>query len=97
MKYASHAATIAGAVVLALAASAVEAAPAIGITGAIKGETGHIEKATYGWHKHCYWRWGYRHCHRSHKYWGGYPYWGSYRKWGHYHGRYHRRWRGHRY
>ena len=72
-------------VVVGLAGPA-PAAP--GIAGALMthaGDAGQVEKVTYGWHRHCYWRYGYRHCHwgppplaRPHH--GGYRHWG-YRDW----------------
>jgi|SoiMethySBSTD1v2_1073268.scaffolds.fasta_scaffold505504_2 hypothetical protein len=82
MKTTSLAAAAAGALLLALVASAAEAAPGIAVSSAVKSDTGRIETVTYGWRKGCYWRWGHRYCHWSHhRYWGGYPSWG-YRRWG---------------
>ena len=77
-------ATAFSALALGLAATAVEAAP-IGITGATRtnvGDAGQIEQITYGWHRHCYWRNGYRYCHWGNRHWRGHHY-GGYRHWGH--------------
>ena len=92
MKTRSLTAAAAGALLLALATSAAEAAPSIAVTGAVKSDAGRIATVTFGWHKGCYWHWGYRHCHWGHTYWGGYPSWG-YRRWGHDHWR-HQHWSG---
>ena len=81
----------AAALLFALATSAAQAAPSIAVSGALQPDADHIETATYGWHKGCYWHWGYRHCHWSHRSWG-YPTWGH-RGWGRHHGR-HPHWAG---
>jgi hypothetical protein len=78
---------------LALAASAADAAPGIAVSAAIKSDAGRIEPVTYGWHKGCYWHWGYRHCRWGHRAWGGHPSWG-YRRWGHHQHWRHQRWSG---
>ena len=95
MKTKSLVAAAFGALTLALAITAVEAAPAMGVGNAIRtaaGDAGQIEKVTYGyaWHRHCYWQWGYRHCHWRDRHWGGHHYsgyrrWGHYDRWGHHH------------
>ena len=83
--------TAAAALLFALAISAVQAAPSIAVSGALQSDADRIEIVTYGWHKGCYWHWGYRHCHWSHRSWG-YPTWGH-RGWGRDHGR-HPHWAG---
>jgi hypothetical protein len=74
-------ASILGALALGFVAPAAHAAPGIGGIRSHAGDAGQIEKVTYGWHRHCYWRYGYRHCHWGHRHWRGHSY-GGYRHWG---------------
>jgi hypothetical protein len=99
MKIKSLAATAFGALALGLAATAVEAAPGIGMAGGIRshlGDAGQVEKVTYGWHRHCHWRYGYRHCHWGRRHWRGHYYYGGDHHWGYHDWRYrHWGWRTH--
>ena len=81
-------ATAFGALALGLAATAVEAAP-FAMTDAIRtnaGAAGQVEKVTYGWHRHCHWRYGYRYCNWGYRHWRGhyrgYHHWGHHNWWG---------------
>jgi len=72
-----------GALALGLAATAVEAAPAIGMASAIAAQAadaGQIEKVTYGWRRHCYWDYGHRYCHWGHRHWRGDHHWSHHRR-----------------
>jgi hypothetical protein len=80
-----------GALALGVAATTAQAAPVVEL-GAIKahaGDTGAIEKVTWGWHRRCYWHNGYRTCDWGRHHWRRYHHhsWGWRRDW-HYHHRY---------
>jgi hypothetical protein len=69
------------ALVLCLVATATRAAPALGMAGAIRshaGQSGQVEQVTWGWHRHCHWRHGYRHCYWDRHHWRGH-YWRHHR------------------
>ncbi len=81
----SLAATAFGAVALCIAATTVHAAPVTGAgTIAIHaGNSGEIEKVTWG--RHCYWHHGYRYCGWRRHYWRPYHYhrWSWRHRWHH--------------
>jgi hypothetical protein len=100
----SFAAGIIGALVLGIVATTADAAPALGVTGAVRAQADDsrpIAKVTWGWHRGCYWHHGYRYCSWGHRHWHHYrPYyrgwgWHSWRRhygWHGYHRYYHRYW-----
>lgn len=84
MRMKTLAAAAFGALALGLAATAADAAPAIGFANPIKahsGDAGQIEKVTFGWRWHCYWHHGHRYCYWGHRHWRGH-HWGHRHGWG---------------
>lgn len=74
-----------GVLALGIIATAAQAAPMVDL-GAVKahaGDSGGVEKVTWGWHRHCYWRYGHRYCSWGRHHWRRHHHhsWGWRRGW----------------